>query len=141
MKKPTSTNTTLARLHRRYGWTALLFWLLFGVALEALHGFKVSDYLLDELRMNFWSLAHFHGATLALVNLVYIPWAGKIAPAWQARASWSLVIGSFLMPLGFFLGGLVHFEGDPGYGIFLAPFAAVFILFTIGLQVVASWRE
>ncbi|MCA9982314.1 MAG: hypothetical protein KDD89_15825, partial [Anaerolineales bacterium] len=81
------------------------------------------------------------GATLALVNLVYIPFAESVPPAWRKSASWSLVVGSFLMPLGFFLGGLVHFEGDPGYGIFLAPLAAVCILLTIGLQVVAAWRD
>ena len=140
---PTSTpsRNPLTRLHRRYGWTALLLWLLFGVALEALHGFKVSAYLQDPLRMSFWSLAHFHGATLALVNLVYVPWVESVPRPWQTPASWSLLLGSLLMPLGFLLGGWFHFGGDPGYGIFLAPPAALLILFTLTLQAWSAWRS
>ncbi len=133
----------LARRHRRYGWTALFLALSFGAGLEALHGYKVAEYLLDPLRREFWSLAHFHGGLLALVNLIYVRWAesdGLSGPA-RNRASWLLILGSALMPLGFFFGGLIHYEGDPGLGIFLAPLGALCILVAAGFQVRDAWRR
>jgi hypothetical protein len=45
------------------------------------------------------------------------------------------------MPLGFFLGGLFHYEGDPGLGIFLAPPAALAILLAVALQTIGAWRN
>ncbi len=144
--KRKSTGTVVnkpGRRHGRFGWTTLLLWLTFGLVLEMLHGFKVTDYLLDPIRREFWTLAHFHGVALALVNLVYVSWAEneKLLPKQQTLASWALIGGSILMPVGFFLGGLVHFEGDPGLGIFLAPPGALLILITVLLQTIAIWRD
>lgn len=137
-----SSHQPLARRHGRFGWSWLLIGLLFGFTLEMLHGFKASDYLLDPIRREFWSLAHFHATTLALANLVYVRWAENdgLPPNRRHLASWALIGGSLLMPLGFFLGGLVHFEGDPGFGIFLAPPGALLILLAVWLQTVAAWR-
>jgi hypothetical protein len=59
----------------------------------------------------------------------------------RGAASWSLIAGSLLMPLGFLLGGLVHYEGDPGIGIVLAPVGALFLLYAVGLQMRAAWRR
>lgn len=142
-KKQNTTEKNLGRRHGRFGWTWLLIWLLFGLTLEMLHGFKAAEYLLDPIRREFWTLAHFHGVTLALVNLIYVRWAeSEQLPISQRNlASWCLIGGSILMPLGFFLGGLVHFEGDPGIGIFLAPPGALLILITVFLQTVAAWRN
>lgn len=146
MRKKQSSSSSiehkLAPRHGRFGWTWLLLWLLVGVTLEMLHGFKASDYLLDPIRREFWTLAHFHGVALALVNLIYVRWAeGDQLPTGQRNlASWALMAGSVLMPLGFFLGGLFHFEGDPGLGIFLAPPGALLILFTVCLQTLAAWQ-
>jgi hypothetical protein len=141
-RQPTLTEHKLARRHGRFGWTWLLLWLLLGFTLEMLHGFKISEYLLDSIRREFWTLAHFHGVTLALVNLIYVRWAeSEQLPVNQRNlASWSLIAGTVLMPVGFFLGGLIHFEGDPGLGIFLAPPGALLILFTVLLQTIAAWR-
>ena len=36
-------------------------------------------------------------------------------------ASWSLVGASFLLPGGFFLGGMFFYSGDPGLGVALVP--------------------
>lgn len=133
----------LARTHRLYGWTALLIWLLFGTLLEALHGFKISDYLLDPIRREFWSLAHFHGVGFAIVNLIYVRWAEAdgLNVAQRKLASRMLLGASILMPLGFFLGGLIHFEGDPGIGIILSPIGALLVLITAALQARAAWQE
>ena len=137
------TEGRLAGAHRRYGWTALLLWLLFGTLLEFFQGIKFSPYLLDEIRSEFWQLAHFHGATLALANLVYVRYAESPELDQNQRlwASRLLIWGSILMPVGFFLGGLIHFEGDPGLGIFIAPVGALFILITVAFQAVAAWTS
>lgn len=145
MKRKTTASTAhqLRRRHGRFGWTTVLIWLTFGLVLEMLHGFKSTGYLLDPIRREFWTLAHFHGVTLALVNLIYVHWAENetLRLDRQTLASWALLGGSILMPVGFFLGGLIHFEGDPGLGIFLAPPGALLILFTVLLQTMAIWRD
>lgn len=146
MKRQTRTaivEATVTKTHRRYGWTALFLWLIFGYLLEAFQGFKTAAYLLDTVRRELWTLAHFHGVALALVNLIYVQWAEnpQLSLAQRQWASRALIVGSILMPLGFFLGGLVHYEGDPGLGIFLAPPGALLILITVGLQTLVAWRE
>jgi len=133
----------LARRHRRFGWTALFAWMCGGLVLELFHGFKLGDYLLDPVRRELWTLAHFHGALLSVVNLVYVRWAeapGTSAVA-RGRASWALIAGSVLMPVGFLLGGLQHYEGDPGFGIFLAPLGALALLYPAAVQMRGAWRR
>jgi hypothetical protein len=133
----------LACRHRRFGWTALLVWMSGGLLLELFHGFKLGSYLLDPLRRELWTLAHFHGALLSVVNLVYLRWAeapGLSASA-RERASRALIAGSVLMPVGFLLGGLFHYEGDPGLGIFLAPLGALALLYPVALQTLGAWKR
>ena len=55
----------------RFGWTSLAAWALFGLALEAAHGFKLAAYLDDNLRHAILRLAHAHGVILALVVLAF----------------------------------------------------------------------
>ena len=133
----------LARRHRRFGWTALFVWMCGGLLLELFHGFKLGGYLLDPLRRELWTLAHFHGALLSVVNLVYVRWAEApgLSTAGRARASRALIVGSVLMPVGFLLGGLFHYEGDPGLGIFLAPLGALALLYPVALQTRGAWRR
>ena len=45
------------------------------------------------------------------------------------------------MPFGFFLGGLGHYESDPGVGVLLAPVGAALVLVGIGVRALAAWRE
>ncbi|MFN0151194.1 MAG: hypothetical protein ACKVU1_10880 [bacterium] len=135
--------SSLAKRHRRFGWTLLFVYLLFGYTLEAFEGFKAESFVLDAIRREFWSLAHFHGALLGLLNIVYAPRAEPegMSAASARRASASLIAGSVGLPLGFFLGGLVHHEGEPGAGIFLVPVAALFLLYAVGAQAAAAWRS
>ena len=137
------TEEGLARRHRRFGWTWLFVWMCGGLLLELFHGFKLGDYLLDPLRRELWTLAHFHGALLSVVNLVYVRWAEPpgLGAAARGRASVALIAGSVLMPVGFLLGGLQHYEGDPGPGIFLAPLGALALLYPVALQVGGAWRR
>lgn len=134
-------NLNLGKRHRRYGWTALFLFLSFGSLLEGLLGFKSIGLLMDPLRRELWSLAHFHGAMLAIINLVYSQWAENISSSQQNIASWSLIFGSILLPLGFFLGGIAHLEADPSLGIFLVPVGTLMLLYTILLQLIASWKK
>ena len=135
-----SREESLGRTHRRFGWTALLVWMFGGLVLELFHGIKLGHYLLDPLRRELWTLAHFHGALLSVVNLAYVRWAE--APGLRPRlacARRALMAGSVLMPLGFLLGGLTHYEGDPGLGIFLAPIGALALVYTAFVQTRAAW--
>ncbi len=109
--------------HLRIGWWTLLLFLTLGIVLEAMHGLKLNYYLgVDaETRRLMWTLAHTHGTLIALIHLAYaltlraLPGSGGLWP------SYCLTGAGVLMPLGFFLGGLFHYSGDPGLGIFLVP--------------------
>jgi hypothetical protein len=52
-----------------------------------------------------------------LVHGSLLPWA-----------SIALLTAQWIMPLGFFAGGIWLLSGDPGYGILLAPVGGVFII-------------
>ena len=110
----------------RVGWLLLAIALPFGVTLEALHGFKVQSYLASDMRREMWRLAHAHGTLLGILCLV----CGAIGEAWipeaiRPRALAMIRWGAVLMPLGFFLGGILNSEGDPSLGILLVPVGAL----------------
>ena len=113
----------------RTGWALLAVTLPLGLTLEALHGFKVQAYLRSEMRRELWRLAHAHGTLLGILLLVFAALAEEhIAPAKRAAISRELRIGALLMPLGFFLGGVLNSEGDPSLGIALVPIGALFLI-------------
>ena len=118
-----------ARKALRAGWILLALSLPLGVTLEALHGFKVQVYLQSQVRHEMWRLAHAHGTMLGILLLVFAALAEQhLAPQKRAAISRDLRAGSILMPLGFFLGGLLNSEGDPSLGIVLVPAGALFLL-------------
>lgn len=120
--------------HLRFGWWAFFVSLVVGVFLETLHGFKLGWYLdvSNDMRRLMFTLAHAHGALLALVNIA----AGltlrmvkdMVVPP---RASQALIWGSVLLPVGFFLGGIIVHDGDPSLGIVLVPIGALLLLFGV----------
>lgn len=134
--------SVLARRHQRFGWSLLFAALATGLALESLLGFKIAGFVMDPLRHELWSLAHFHAVFLAMLNLVYVRWADApaISESGRRSASNALMAGSLLLPLGFFLGGIAHYEGDPGIGILAVPAGAVLLLYTVLRQALAAWR-
>ena len=71
----------LRRRHLRFGWYALLGFLILGAFLEGLHGFKAGFYLdvTHETRRLMWRLAHAHGTLLALVNIAFALSLGTMA--------------------------------------------------------------
>jgi hypothetical protein len=124
--------SALVRRHLRFGWWSLLVFLTLGIALEALHGFKVGWYLDvdNETRRLMWRLAHAHGVLLALVNVAFALSLRALEPdpaAPPLLASRCLLAAGVLLPGGFLLGGLVVWEGDPWVGVVLVPLGAVLL--------------
>jgi hypothetical protein len=113
----------------RTGWLLLAVSLPFGVTLEALHGFKVQAYLGSDMRREMWRLAHAHGTMLGILCLVFATVAERHVPAPIRRSvARQVTWGSLLMPLGFFLGGILNSEGDPSLGIVLVPVGALLLV-------------
>ena len=113
----------------RTGWLLLAIALPFGVTLEALHGFKVQAYLTSEMRREMWRLAHAHGTLLGILCLVFAALAERHVPdAIRPGAARLIRWGAVLMPLGFFLGGVLNSEGDPSLGILLVPLGALLLI-------------
>jgi hypothetical protein len=124
-----------ARRHLRVGWRALLVFATLGLILESLQGFKVAAYLdvSNETRRLMWRLAHAHGTLLGVVNILFALTLRASAPASPAnpRVSIALVAATLLLPLGFFLGGVFFYAGDPGVGVLLVPIGAVSLLLAL----------
>ena len=118
----------------RFGWWALVAYLTLGLALEALHGLKLGWYLDvgHEIRRLMFTLAHAHGTLLALVNIA----AGLTARSVKGfelapSASHALLWAGVLLPAGFFLGGVVIHDGDPGIGIIFVPIGGLLLLYGV----------
>jgi hypothetical protein len=144
--KPTASGGhALALRHLRFGWWCLVVFLTLGLGLEALQGIKASFYLdvSNHTRRLMWTLAHAHGT---LIGLVQIAFAATLnyAPGWDPRprsfASACLIGAGFLLPLGFFLGGLIIHGGDPGIGIVLVPVGAL-LLAIAGILTIRGLRD
>jgi hypothetical protein len=135
----------LVRTHLRFGWIGLLGWAMLGITLEGLHAFKSSAYLGvgREVRRLMWTLAHAHGIGFSLVHVALAATVGLLlASAAESGAAHpqesKLVLGSrllgwasLLIPGGFFLGGVVTYEGDPGIGVILVPVGAVLLMVSL----------
>src|ERR1051325_2882251 len=118
----------------RFGWWSLLVFLSLGGALETLHGFKVGWYVDvgNDMRRLMFTLAHAHGTALGVVNIIAALTArniGRLTP--RRSVSLSLIWAGILFPLGFFLGGVVTYGGDPGLGIWLVPVAAILLFYSV----------
>jgi hypothetical protein len=111
------------------GWVTVALWMTFGLLLESLLAYKSPAYLADAQRRELFRLAHAHGALLGLVLVIAALWVRSSGAAISRAAVNSLRLGAAFMPLGFFLSGLWHPEGDPGLGIWLVPPAALCLLF------------
>ena len=124
----------LADRNLRFGWWSLLVFLSLGAVLEALHGFKIGWYVdvKNDTRRLMFTLAHAHGTLLALVNIV-AGLSGRIVERFTLRSSvsFALIWAAILLPAGFFLGGIVTYDGDPGLGVWLVPVGAALLFYSI----------
>ena len=120
--------------HLRFGWWSLFAFLTLGVVLEALHGFKLGWYLDADVEMRrlMFTLAHAHGTLFALVNIAAGVTLRTVKGFELTRpASLALLWGSVLLPIGFFLGGVVIHDGDPGLGVILVPIGALLVVYGV----------
>ena len=139
MSEPaTDPSSERATHHLKIGWWSLLLFLSLGILLEMFHGLKLGLYLdvSNETRRLLWTLAHAHGTLLSLVNLAFAAslqlFAYEDDGALQL-ASRCLVGATILRPGGFFLGGAVIYDGDPGLGVLLVPVGAVLLALAVFL--------
>jgi hypothetical protein len=126
---------------RRFGWTSLAAWALFGLAIEAAHGFKLAAYLDDSLRHTVLRLAHAHGVILALVVLAFPATLAPDDDERRARAArrtgLMLRAAALLIPAGFALGAIAPHEGDPGWPVVLVPIGGALL---VGGLIRTAWR-
>ena len=136
-RRTSSPTGTRFRKHMRIGWWSLLFFLSLGLILEGMHGFKVQWYVGAEntTRRLMFTLAHAHGTLLSLVHLAFAFAARELGPGKTATSSWCLTVAGFLLPLGFFAGGVQTYHGDPGLGILMVPIGG--LLLVIGVLLTA----
>jgi hypothetical protein len=136
----------LRQRHLRLGWTALLVFTTLGLTLEALHAFKSPAYLGvgQETRRLMWTLAHAHGIGLSLLHIVFGATVSHLDAARMPRlqrASALLTAASWLLPLGFFLGGIATYDGDPGVGVLLAPIGGALLWVAVLLVAIEASRK
>jgi hypothetical protein len=119
--------------HIRLGWWWFFVFAGLGLLLETFHGFKIGYYLdvSNETRRLLWRLAHAHGTLLGAVNVLF---GLTLRTADDSRfkdpraISQALIGATVLLPLGFFLGGVQFYSGDPGLGVLIVPVGAVLLL-------------
>jgi hypothetical protein len=118
----------------RFGWWSLLVFLSLGGALETLHGFKIGWYVDvgNETRRLMFTLAHAHGTLLALINIAAGLTARKVDRLeLRPLVSFALIWAAIVLPAGFFLGGIVTYDGDPGLGVWLVPIGAALLFYSV----------
>jgi hypothetical protein len=117
-----------------FGWWSLLVFVSLGLALETLHGFKVGWYVDvgNETRRLMFTLGHAHGTALALINIAAGLTARNKGFDLRPSISFALIWATILLPGGFFLGGIVTYDGDPGLGIWLVPVGALLLFYGVG---------
>jgi len=130
----TDQTIVLSRRHSGFGWWSLAGYLSFGIFLEVVHAFKWGWYVDvgNETRRLMFTLADAHGTLLAIINLA-VGVSLRVVPTARLSnsASLSLVGSGLLLPIGFFLGGIVIYGGDPSPGIILVPIGAGLLLYGV----------
>jgi hypothetical protein len=112
------------------GWISLAAWIVFGLLIEGLIGFRSPALLDDSVRREMFRLAHAHGTLLNLV-LIAAALCGRLDLIRLGRiTALALRAAVVLLPIGFLLAGIWHFKDDPGLGILLVPLGAVLLLTT-----------
>ena len=115
-------------------WISLAAWIVFGLLIEGLIGFRSPALLDDPVRREMFRLAHAHGTLLNLVLIAAAICARLEMIRLNPVPSLALRTAVVLLPVGFLLAGIWHYKDDPGVGIFLVPVGAV-VLLAAALQI------
>jgi hypothetical protein len=126
----------IATRHYRFGWWSLFLFATVGLVLESMNGLRVAWYVdvANETRRTMFRLAHAHGTLLAIINIVFALCVdSRLGRGLRRPAGVSVALraATVLVPAGFFAGGLVFYDGDPGLGIALVPLGALLLLWGI----------
>lgn len=133
---------TTIDLHLRIGWWCIATFALLGLVLEGLHGFKSGDYLDvgNTTRRHMLTLCHAHGTLLGLINVAFAWSVGRVPGGGAGKLTWPsrcLIAATVGLPVGFGLGGLFAYAGDPGLGILLVPPSAICLILAAMMTAVA----
>jgi hypothetical protein len=127
----------LVRRHLAFGWWSLTVFTALGLLLEAAHGLKLGWYLdvASATRRLSFTLGHAHGTLLGVLNLAFAFSLrhARMSPAAAARASFALRAVTVLLPLGFLIGGVAFYAGDPGFAIVLVPPSGVLLVVALAM--------
>ena len=138
--KPPAAALSPADLLLRQGWASIAVWMAVGLLLEGLLGYKIPAYLGDPQRRELFRLGHTHGTLLGilLVAAALVIERGVTVPK---AAHTALRIGAVLMPLGFFVAGIWHAEGDPGLAVWLVPAGALLVIYAAVAFTLAHFKK
>ena len=145
MAASASAPIDVGRRHLRFGWWSLLLFLSLGFALELLHGFKVRLYLdvSNDTRRLMWTLAHAHGALLALIHLLFglsVRALPELSTRHRPLISTALIGATCLLPGGFFLAGVSVSGFGPALGFLVVPVGGALALVAVFFLARASDR-
>jgi hypothetical protein len=115
----------------RQGWIGVVFWMTLGLLLEGLLGYKIPSYSSDPQRRELFRLAHAHGTILSLLLVLAALWLERRTLKPSRLITVPLRVGTVLMPFGFLISGMWHFESDPGFAIWLVPVGALLSIFGV----------
>ena len=132
--------TSPADLLLRQGWASIAVWMSVGLLLEGLLGYKIPAYLSDPQRRELFRLGHTHGTLLGILLLAAALVIERGATVPKA-AHLALRLGAVLMPLGFFVAGIWHSEGDPGLSIWLVPPGALLVIYAAVAFTLAHFKK
>lgn len=125
----------------KQAWISIAVWVTLGLLLEGLLAFRSPMYLQDEVRREMFRLAHSHGGVLNLWLLAAAFYVRIYSPAIPGVALRALQAGAILMPAGFLLGGLWHYDSDPGPGVFFAPVGGLMVIFGVVAIAVSTFSK
>src|SRR4051812_27996807 len=97
----------------RQGWISLAVWVVFGIFIEGLIGYRTPALLDDAIRREMFRLAHAHGTLLNLVLIAAAICARLELIRIGSGSAVMLRLAALLLPLGFLLAGIWHFKDDP----------------------------
>ena len=104
-------------------------WIVFGLLIEGLIGFR-SPVLLDDLvRRDMFRLAHAHGTFLNLM-LIAAAICARLDLIRRLLIALALRAVVALLPISFLFAGMLHIKDDPAASILLVPLGAVLLLTT-----------
>ena len=136
-----SNQAAISKRHLVMGWWCLAIFMSLGIVLECLHALEVMQYLTNETRQMMWRLAHAHGTLLGLLNIAFAVSVDRFDLQTQKIESRLLIVGTVLLPGGFFAGGVTTYASDPGPGVWIVPLGAVAALAAVVITAIRASRR